>query len=83
MTEPTTRADGRAVDALRREMGWTDERVWSVRTPEFRLIGNLFEIVSLDYWTSVHGYRIPARAAASRWNVRIFSSASAASGVAS
>ena len=34
-------------------------------TPEFRLIGNLFEIVSLDYWTSVHGYRIPARAAAS------------------
>ncbi|WP_082767613.1 DUF4921 family protein [Dietzia cinnamea] len=33
-------------------------------TPEFRLIGNLFEIVSLDYWRSVHGYRIPDRAAA-------------------
>lgn len=33
-------------------------------TPEFRLFGNLFEIVSLDYWRAVHGYRIPARAAA-------------------
>ena len=33
-------------------------------TPEFRLFGNLFEIVSLDYWSAVHGYRIPARAAA-------------------
>lgn len=33
-------------------------------TPEFRLFGNLFEIVSLDYWKAVHGYRIPARAAA-------------------
>ncbi|MGN0101500.1 MAG: DUF4921 family protein [Dietzia sp.] len=33
-------------------------------TPEFRLFGNLFEIVSLDYWRSVHGYRMPARAAA-------------------
>jgi galactose-1-phosphate uridylyltransferase len=32
--------------------------------PEFRLFGNLFEIVSLDYWKAVHGYRIPARAAA-------------------
>lgn len=32
--------------------------------PEFRLFGNLFEIVSLDYWKSVHGYRIPERAAA-------------------
>lgn len=33
-------------------------------TPEFRLFGNLFEIVSLDYWSTVHGYRIPQRAAA-------------------
>ncbi|KAA0919870.1 DUF4921 family protein [Dietzia sp. ANT_WB102] len=33
-------------------------------TPEFRLLANLFEIVSLDYWKSVHGYHIPARAAA-------------------
>ena len=32
--------------------------------PEFRLFGNLFEIVSLDYWKSVHGYRISDRAAA-------------------
>lgn len=32
--------------------------------PEFRLFGNLFEIVSLDYWKAVHGYRIPDRAAA-------------------
>ncbi len=32
--------------------------------PEFRVFGNLFEIVSLDYWESVHGYRIPERAAA-------------------
>ncbi|HMT49199.1 DUF4921 family protein [Dietzia sp. UBA5065] len=33
-------------------------------TPEFRLFGNLFEIVSLDYWKAVHGYRISERAAA-------------------
>lgn len=33
-------------------------------TPEFRLFGNLFEIVSLDYWKAVHGYRISDRAAA-------------------
>ncbi|WP_309230120.1 MULTISPECIES: DUF4921 family protein [unclassified Dietzia] len=33
-------------------------------TPEFRLFGNLFEIVSLDYWKAVHGYRIPAGASA-------------------
>lgn len=33
-------------------------------TPEFRLFGNLFEIVSLDYWKAVHGYRISGRAAA-------------------
>ncbi|UVE96997.1 DUF4921 family protein [Dietzia sp. B32] len=33
-------------------------------TPEFRLFGNLFEIVSLDYWRAVHGYRLPGRAAA-------------------
>ena len=32
--------------------------------PEFRLFGNLFEIVSLDYWKAVHDYRIPDRAAA-------------------
>jgi galactose-1-phosphate uridylyltransferase len=33
-------------------------------TPEFRLFGNLFEIVSLDYWKAVHGFRISGRAAA-------------------
>lgn len=33
-------------------------------TPEFRLFGNLFEIVSLDYWKANHGYRISDRAAA-------------------
>lgn len=33
-------------------------------TPEFRLFGNLFEIVSLDYWKANHGYRISERAAA-------------------
>jgi len=32
-------------------------------TPEFRLFGNLFEIVSLDYWEAVHDYRITDRAA--------------------
>ncbi|GJM21980.1 MAG: hypothetical protein DHS20C15_18950 [Planctomycetota bacterium] len=31
-------AERQPVDDLRRELGWTDERVWSVRTPEFRLI---------------------------------------------
>lgn len=31
-------AERQPVDELRREMGWTDERMWSVRTPEFRLI---------------------------------------------
>ena len=33
-------------------------------TPEFRLFGNLFEIVSLDYWKAVHGYQVSDRAAA-------------------
>lgn len=32
--------------------------------PEFRLFGNLFEIVSLDYWKANHGYRISDRASA-------------------
>ncbi|MDV8002040.1 DUF4921 family protein [Rhodococcus sp. IEGM 1408] len=32
-------------------------------TPEFRLFGNLFEIVSMDYWKAVHGYRMSDRAA--------------------
>lgn len=31
-------------------------------TPQFRLFGNLFEIVSLDYWKANHGYRMPERA---------------------
>lgn len=31
--------------------------------PEFRLFGNLFEIVSLDYWKAVHGFRVSDRAA--------------------
>ena len=51
------------------DAGWTvldevtaDELDDSV--PEFRLFGNLFEIVSLDYWKAVHGYRISDRAAA-------------------
>ena len=33
-------------------------------TPEFRLFGNLFEIVSLEYWKANHGYRMPERAVA-------------------
>lgn len=35
-------------------------------TPAFRLFGNLFEIVSLDYWKANHGYRISGRAARHR-----------------
>ena len=30
--------------------------------PDFRVFGNLFEIVSLEYWKANHGYRIPERA---------------------
>ncbi|MEH6820032.1 MAG: DUF4921 family protein [Dietzia psychralcaliphila] len=39
-------------------------RELDLTTPEFRLFGNLFEIVSLDYWKAVHGYEISARASA-------------------
>lgn len=35
-------------------------------TPAFRLFGNLFEIVSLDYWKANHGFRIPQHAARHR-----------------
>ena len=37
----------------------------AARTPaDFRLIGNLFEIVSLNYWKTNHGYQISERARA-------------------
>lgn len=33
---------------------------------EFRLVPNLFEIVSLDYWRANHGYTVPSELAARR-----------------